>query len=275
MVSLAFAQRKRCPCSQRKIILIIDRHRFTVVVCFFSMRFRFLPESDQPTCRTVHYQLTRLHIQVNLCDFTFGIHQVETCYTRCVRSYIHFQFVCTVCLRNNLINLIFVFHRNRVERTGIFAQRFHFLHHVGSYINLTVLGVQRQFTRQSVGTPILADWGHIGVLPVAHPRNRDDTFARIRNADRRIMVFSIIQPLYGFRFRITCKFFPVEISYKIFRCASAEHTSRIDIDQHHPFHLVFVPVYRQLDEIGTFELVGLCTVTFAESTHIFPVLQIL
>ena len=88
------------------------------------------------------------------------------------------------------------------------------------------------------------------------------------------MILTKVKPFGHTLVSITVEFLSVEITYKVFCCTATERTSRIDIDNHHPFHLVLVTVNRQLDEIRTFKLIGLYTVSFTKLAQIFPVLQI-
>ena len=88
------------------------------------------------------------------------------------------------------------------------------------------------------------------------------------------MVFSPVEPFHHLGFRITYKLMPVKVACKIHRTAASIDKSRIDIDNHHPFHPGPVTIYRQLDEIRTFELIGLRTKSFSKLTHVFPLLQV-
>ena len=88
------------------------------------------------------------------------------------------------------------------------------------------------------------------------------------------MVFTKIQPFSYFRFRVTFEFFSIKITHEIFCSATTEHTTRVDIYNHHPFHIVLVTINRQLDKVRTFKLIRLYTITFTKSALIFPVLQV-
>ena len=51
-------------------------------------------------------------------------------------------------------------------------------------------------------------------------------------------------------------------SSEIFRrSATTEHTTRVDIYNHHPFHIVLVTINRQLDKVRTFKLIRLYTIS--------------
>ena len=88
------------------------------------------------------------------------------------------------------------------------------------------------------------------------------------------MVFSVVKPFRYFRLRIAFKFLTVKVSDKVFSGTTSKHTSRVDIDNHHPLHLVLVTIYRQLDKVGTFKLVRLYAISFSKATLILPIFQV-
>ena len=84
------------------------------------------------------------------------------------------------------------------------------------------------------------------------------------------MIFSPVEPFHHLGFRITYKPMPVKIAYKIHSTTASINKSRIDIYNHHPFHLRPVTIYRQLNEIRTFELIGLRTKSFSKIHSCIP-----
>ena len=66
----------------------------------------------------------------------------------------------------------------------------------------------------------------------------------------------------------------IEGADEILGSTPTEGTARIDIDDHHPL-LLTRRLVSELEEVGALELVGACSVAFAEGTHIVPLLQIL
>ena len=88
------------------------------------------------------------------------------------------------------------------------------------------------------------------------------------------MVFSVVKPFCHFRLRVAFKFLTVKVSDEVFSSTTSKHTSRVDVDNHHPLHLVFVTIHRQLDKVRTFELVRLYAIAFSKTTLILPVFQI-
>ena len=88
------------------------------------------------------------------------------------------------------------------------------------------------------------------------------------------MVLTEVEPLGDALVVITLEFLAVELAYEIFRSTTAEGATGVDIDNHHPLHVVLVAVDRQLNEVGTLKLVGLYAVTFAKLAEVFPVLHV-
>ena len=88
------------------------------------------------------------------------------------------------------------------------------------------------------------------------------------------MVLTEVEPLGNALVRVALEFLAVELAYEIFRSTTAEGATGVDIDNHHPLHVVLVAVDRQLNEVGTLKLVGLYAVTFAKLAEVFPVLHV-
>ena len=66
----------------------------------------------------------------------------------------------------------------------------------------------------------------------------------------------------------------IEAADEVLGSTTAEGTAWIDVDDHHPL-LLTRRLVSELEEVGALELVGACSVAFAEGTHVVPLFQIL
>ena len=87
------------------------------------------------------------------------------------------------------------------------------------------------------------------------------------------MVLAPVEPFYRLLWRIAGEFPAIELPDEVLRGAPAEEAAGIDVDDHHPFGLPFRG--RQLEEVRTFELARLHTVSLAPCAHILPFLKVL
>ena len=88
------------------------------------------------------------------------------------------------------------------------------------------------------------------------------------------MILTPIEPLHIVGIR-TGKVLSIEIAYEILCSAATKPATWVDIHRHHPLHLLFITIYRQLEEIWALILTWLLTQALAESTYISPLLQVL
>ncbi|CDB10232.1 unknown [Bacteroides sp. CAG:633] len=88
------------------------------------------------------------------------------------------------------------------------------------------------------------------------------------------MVLTEVEPLGDALVVVALEFLAIELAYEIFRSTTAEGATGVDVDNHHPLHVVLVAIDRQLYKVGTFKLVGLYAITFAKLAEVFPVLHV-
>ena len=88
------------------------------------------------------------------------------------------------------------------------------------------------------------------------------------------MVLAIVEKLSYRRVAITGEVRPIEVTNKVLCSTTTKETARIDIHYHHPFLLIWIAINREFEEVGTFKLIGLWTITLTESTYVGPVFQV-
>ena len=131
-----------------------------------------------------------------------------------------------------------------------------------------------QLTWKRVRTTILANRSNVSILPVAHPRNTQHTVFNTREGNSGIVILTIVEELSYRRVAIAGEVSSIEVTNEILRSTTTKETAGIDIHNHHPFLLIWITINREFEEIGTFKLVRLCTITCTEGTYIGPVLQV-
>ena len=273
-IGLSLAQGKRRPGAQREIVHIIDRRRFPSVVIFLDMRRRPLAKGRQAALRTIHHDPFGDQVEVNHRPLTLAVGQLEASDTRLIRNDCHLQLISPFIIRQDLIHQITSVDRQIAQLTCLLPQRLKLVHRVGRHIDLAILRIKRQLTRQTIRPAILPDRRDVGILPVAHPGHGDNPVSRVRETDRRVMILPEIEPLGHLRLTVARKCLTVEIAHEILRSAATERATRIDIHDHHPFLAIRVAIDRQLDEIRALELVGLGAIALAETAQVFPILQV-
>ena len=88
------------------------------------------------------------------------------------------------------------------------------------------------------------------------------------------MILTIVEELSYRRVAIAGELRPIEVTNEVLRSTTTKETAWIDIHNHHPFGLIWIAINGELEEIRAFKLVWLCTISFAESTDIGPILEV-
>ena len=143
MVAFAFAEVERSPCTQRKIVFIIDRIGLATVVIFDCMWLRFLAESRQATLRTIHHQLHGFHIEIDQTLLPFGVVELQANHLNTARYDVHHHLVSTIIGGQHLVEfVVLTFKCDCIQGAALFTQLACFRNHIGSHIGLAIFCIK-------------------------------------------------------------------------------------------------------------------------------------
>ena len=114
---------------------------------------------------------------------------------------------------------------------SFFAAQFEiFLRRCGTYVCLPAVVEEEKVARNGVGAAVLLCGHAVGILPVAHPCNKDlPPVGCIVKRHGGVMVFAVVEPFGCFGLRIASKSAAVERAGKVLRGASAGRASGVDV----------------------------------------------
>ena len=234
-----------------------------------------LTEIDLTAFSTIHNKSAFLHIEIDVNLLTFIVIKDDSGLGRLCRHHVHLQFKGILLVGRDICNILFVRDEQVGQTIAILSQQADFRCNIGRHIYFSILPCKEfELTWESIGTTILTDWGDIGILPVAHPRDTQHTIFNAGEGHCCIMILAIVKKLGNRGLTVADKVISIKVTYKVLCSTTTEETARINVHNHYPFLLICIAIDRKFEEVGAFKLVRLCTIAFTESTYISPILQI-